>query len=112
MKTFLSITFAQITAWLSPILSGALMWILRGKKNKAELRKIDVETDALELKNVHLVTKIWKDMVRDLQVEVNQLRVQVQKLSNQVLAFSLENTQLKEEVESLEKLVKEKSNGK
>jgi len=107
----LVITFAEIAAWVSPILSGAIMWILARKKNTAEVRKMDVETDGLELNNLHLATKIWKDMVRELQVEVNQLRVQVQKLSHQVLTFSLENTSLKEELESLQKLIKERTNG-
>jgi len=108
----LVITFAEIAAWASPVLSGVLMWVLRGKRESAaQLRKLDVETDGLELENLHLATKIWKDMVRELQVEVNQLRVQVQKLSHQVLAFSLENTSLKEELASLQQLIKEKTNG-
>jgi len=108
----LVITFAEIAAWVSPVLSGAIMWILARKKNSAEIRKTEVETDGLELNNLHLATKIWKDMVRELQVEVNQLRVQVQKLSHQVLTFSLENTSLKEELESLQKLIKERTNEK
>ncbi len=99
------VSITEIAAVFGPFLTLFLGWVLRGKKNAAEIRKTDVETDGLELQNLHLATKIWKDMVRDMQAEVNQLRVQVQKLSGQVFAFSVENSQLKDEVQQLRSLL-------
>jgi len=105
----MKLTLSEIAAFVAPVLGGLIGWVIARKKNDAELRKMVVETDGIELKNLHLATKIWKDMVRDLQIEVNQLRVQVQKLSGQIFAFSLENSQLKEEVESLRTLLDKKT---
>jgi len=111
MIRLVAISFAEIAAFATPALGVALGWLLKKKVNAAELRKMDVETDGLELKNLHLATKIWKDMVRDMQKEVAQLREQVQKLQSQVFAFSMENSQLKEELESLRDILNQKTMG-
>lgn len=107
----IKIQFAEIAAIVAPILSSALTWVILRKKNSAELRKTVMEADGIELKNLHLATKIWKDMVRDLQIEVTQLRGQVNKLSSQLFEFSQENAQLKNEIKSMHELFYKKPFG-
>lgn len=93
---------SEIVILLGPIASAIIAWLLRGK---LETRKMNAEADGLELENLHKAQSFWRQMVDDLQREVNQLREQVQKLSKQVFTFTQENSQLKEEVESLKILL-------
>lgn len=79
---------------LSSAIAGGIGYLVARKKNESELRRMDVETENLELQTVHDVVNFWKNTVKDLRVEVDLLRLQV-------VAFRKENTDLKQEIRDL-----------
>lgn len=84
----------DLLPFLIPVLSAGVGWMIGKKKNDAQARKIDAETDMLEIKNVQKVIEFWQETAKDLTAEVTKLR-------NEVLAFAEENKELKEEIAQL-----------
>lgn len=112
MKTILAIQLSDIFPFVIPVLSALVGYFAARKKNEAELRKMDVETDSLELKNVHDIVNFWRDMVKDLKIEVNQLRVQVIKFSAENAALKTEINALSNQISDMHKLIEDQQGSK
>lgn len=94
----------KIAVVAGPVISSGITWIVARKKNGVQLRKLDAEASSIEIKNVHSLIGLWKGIVKDLQTEVDQLRTQVNKLSNIVTELEIENGQLKRDLNELQRM--------
>lgn len=90
---------------LMPILSaifGALItWILSRTKSQAEVAKVKEETAHMYLRNVEDAVGLWKSIAKDLETQVHALTTEVKMLR-------AENSELKKELERLEKTINNK----
>lgn len=90
MKTHTMDLFSIVIQILPSIIAGGIGYLIARKKNEAEVRRFNVETDSLGIGNMHRVTTIWQSLTNDLRKEVEYLREQ--------------NSELKLEIEELREL--------
>lgn len=86
---------STLAPFLSSLIAGGIGYLIARKKNEAEVRRFNVETDGLGITNMGRVTAIWQGLVNDLRKEVDYLRVQ--------------NSELKMEINELRELIEMKN---
>ena len=102
--------FDSIVPVLSGVLAGGVGYILARKKNEADLRKLKVETDFLEINNFKSAVIFWKEQHDELKVELRALKDQVgefvgenQELKKEIALFREENILLSVQIDDFKK---------
>ena len=99
-----------IIPFIIPVLGGAIGYLLARKKNEADIKKTESETDSIDIGNLRNLIEIYRRAANDLSEQVKQLR-------QEVFEFAEENSHLKEEIkqlsaqiQDLQKFIEEKQN--
>ena len=88
-----------LTALIGSGLGGAIGWIARKDATRAEVAKVMQEAEKLKLENIQSLVDIYKEAAADLVKEVELLRTEI-------AALRTENRQLKQDMNRLEKTMK------
>lgn len=78
----------EILLLLSNVATGVAGWFV-GK------RRSDAETDNQVLRNLELSIQLYKNIIDDLKVEIQQLNIKIQDLETKVEDLMIENRKLK-----------------
>jgi hypothetical protein len=93
-----------LTNTILPVLVTAILsWALGRRKSKAEIKKLNAETERLELGNVEAVINLWKEMAHDLGLKVTELMVKCDELTDELELVRKENALLKMQLSRFEK---------
>lgn len=91
---------ALLPTIFSSLITGLIGWMLSNQKSNAEIKKLKVDTNSIELKNLSEMISLYKGISDDLRKEVENVKTQVVFLKN-------ENHMLRREMMQLQKALKE-----
>ena len=74
-----------------------ITWFLARKKNAAEIRKIEAESELLEIQSVEKAAKIWKDLADELNKDLARLRIHCHALNDEISKMRTEVEELRQE---------------
>lgn len=101
-----------VSTVLSPVFASALTYVFARNRNRADIRKVNVEVDGAEIENMEKALKIWKLMVDDLSIRISALRKEIEELriENRTLLAAMKkiediNVKLVMEIKKLEALL-------
>lgn len=110
----LAIGVYDIMVIAGPVFSAGITWLIARKKNDAETRKTNAETEHLDLENIEKHYELYRKLLDDFSTQVTQLRLEISELHDQnaqlkkqVVEFVKENSALKIEIELLTRKVNE-----
>ncbi len=93
-------SLSVILTILMPIITAVLVWVLSRKKSTAETRRLDAETNNLNTKNVSEIMTTWKGIADDLREQVEVLTQEVSELRMEVHSLREENALLKKTMDT------------
>ncbi len=78
--------------------SSAITWFVTKRKNQADIRKIESETDNSELAAVDKAVKIWRELAAELNTQFIAVKKELEEVRKENLALRNEVYQLRQTI--------------
>lgn len=64
------------------LVSNGFTWIISRARNKAEVRRVQLENEDVRIKSIQQEVEIYRGVIEDLKREITRLKEEVQELRN------------------------------
>ncbi|GGH78170.1 septal ring factor EnvC (AmiA/AmiB activator) [Filimonas zeae] len=101
----------NITVWVSlvtAVVTSLLARLLYRAKLKAEAKKLEVDTEKIQLENIEKTVNLWRSFSADLEKQISVLTERCATLSAEVERLRTENKVLERQVIKLKTVIENK----
>lgn len=85
---------------LLTVAGSMITYLVARKKNDAELRKIEAETDNTELEAVDKAVKIWRELAAELSRQLKEVKEEIESLRRENILLKADLKKLKRSIDN------------